>query len=152
MSETLAAAPKRRRAPGSGGTAFYKTRGRSYTPMKEYRNRRRDPEARVAVKLAGELARLAAEFPRFRLSLNRLQHHVLLQVRTPLWKARAVLKALDHEAANSIREISKTTGLDFVSVTATLAQLHADDRVVPCSRAGRPLLLELERKTYWLRK
>lgn len=157
MSDDLFPAPsdarrRRRRKAGSAGSSFYIERGRPFVGMKEYRERRRDPEAQSAVKLSRELAHLAAEFPRFRLALNRLGHHVLTQVRSASWKTRTVLKCLDQRSASSLREISKQTGLDFVSVTATLAELRAADRVVPCNRVGRPLLIDQGRKVYWLKK
>jgi hypothetical protein len=121
--------------------------------MSEYRERRRAPEARVAVKLSRELGKLAADFPRFRLALNQLKHHVLIQVRSPTWKARTVLKHLDQREASSVREISKLSGLDFVSTRSTLEQLLDADRVIACNRAGRPWppFADLT-KSYWLRK
>ena len=69
------------------GTTFYIERGRPFVSMSDYRDRHRSPEARIAVKLSRELTRLADDFPRFRLALNRLQHHVLVQVRSPRSKA-----------------------------------------------------------------
>jgi hypothetical protein len=156
MSNDLYPAPsdarRKRRRASDHGTGFYIARDRPFTGMNEYRDRRRDPDARRAVKLARELATLAAEFPRFRLALNRLQHHVLLQVRTPDSKARAVLKCLHQHDATSTREIIRSSGLDYRSVTTTLAELATADRITPCNRAGRPLAGDQDRRNYWLRK
>lgn len=142
----------KRRRKGSAGSSFYIERGRPFVGMNEYRDRRRDPEARRAVKLSRELARLAADFPRFRLALNSLGHHVLTQVRSASWKTRTVLKCLDQREASSVRELIKRSGLDFVSLTATLAELLAADRVLPCNRTGRPHQAAAGRSSYWLKK
>lgn len=158
MSDGLYQAPseararKRRRPAGSAGTSFYIERGRPFQTMRDYRDRRREPEARKAVQLARQLAKLAGEFPRFRLALHRLQHHVLLQVRAPSWKERTVLKFLDQQEATSIRELSADTGLDRASLLATLDQLSAADRVMPCNRAGLVAAAAAIKKTYWLKK
>lgn len=144
---------KRRRKAGQAGSSFYIERGRPFLSTSDYRERRRDPEARQAVKLARELAKLAADFPRFRLAVNRLGHHVLTQVRSPTWKTRTVLKCLDQREASSVGEISAGSGLDFVSVTTTLEQLLDADRVVPCNRRGRPWPPFADtKKAYWLKK
>jgi hypothetical protein len=155
MSDDLYPAPsdarRKRRRASDHGTGFYIARDRPFVGMNEYRDRRRQPDARVAVKLANQLAKLAGEFPRFRLSLNRLQHHVLMQVRSASWKARTVLKCLHQHDATSTREIIRCSGLDFNSVSTTLAELHASDRIRPCNRAGRPLAGDQDRRNYWLR-
>src|SRR5262245_13914617 len=108
------------RAAGSTGTGFYIARGLPFVTMRQYRERRRDPDAQHAVELSRELTRLADTFPRFRLALNQLQHHVLVQVRSPDWKQKTVLQCFPQDQVVSIRELVKTSGLDFVSVSNTL--------------------------------
>jgi hypothetical protein len=119
--------------------------------MRDYRERRRTPDARRAVELSRQLTKLASEFPRFKLELNRLQHHVLVQVRSPEWKTRRVLKTLDQERAASVRELVHTTGLDYTSLTNTLQELKAKGQVVACNRAGKPLQVDQGSKVYWRR-
>jgi hypothetical protein len=110
-----------------------------FVTMREYRDRRRDPDARVAVELSRELTRLADHFPRFKLAINKLNYHVLVQVRSPDWKARAILKHLRQDRVASLRELAQRSGLDFVSVTSTLEELRASGRAIACNRAGRPI-------------
>jgi hypothetical protein len=142
---------RKARAAGSSGTGFYIARGRPFVTMKEYRDRRRDPDARVAVKLSNELTKLANDFPRFRLALNQLTHHVLVQVRSPAWKSKAILKVLDQERPINVCEVIKRSGLDFVSVKNTLAELRNNGQVITCNRAGRPLAVDQGHKTYYRR-
>jgi hypothetical protein len=147
-----ASARRKHRAPGSAGTGFYIARGRPFVTMKTYRERRRDPDSQIAVELSRELTRLADQFPRFRLSLNQLQHYVLVQVRSPQWKAKTVLECLPQEKGISIREIVKTSGLDFQSVNATLQNLRTAGQVLACDRAGRQLEDHgRTAKVYWIR-
>ena len=145
--------PKRaRRGTGSAGTGFYVARGLPFKTMRQYRERRRDPDSQIAVELSRELTRLAANFPRFRLALNQLQHHVLVQVRSPDWKANRVLHCLAQHKGISMRELIKSSGLDFVSVNNTLANLKRAGQVIPCNRAGRPLATvdqDHTAKIYW---
>jgi hypothetical protein len=138
VSPTRSQGPARR-AVGSTGTAFYIMRGRPFVTMRTYRERKRDPDSQIAVELSRELTRLADSFPRFRLALNQLQHRVLVQVRTPAWKAKRILECVPTQKGISIRELVKTTELDFVSVKNTLASLRAAGEVITCNRAGRPV-------------
>jgi hypothetical protein len=149
FSEMVEPRQKRQRAAASGGTRFYVSRGLPYVTMSEYRERRRDPDARMAVQLSRTLGKLASDFPRFRLALNQLQHHVLVQVRSPAWKARTVLKCLARFEAASVSDISGSCGLDYHSVKATLDQLKTSGQVVPCNRTGKPLPVDHGRKIYW---
>jgi hypothetical protein len=155
-------ARRHKRAAGSAGTSFYIARGLPFVTMKQYRERRRDPDSQVAVELSRELTRLADSFPRFRLALNRLQHHVLVQVRSPGWKQKAILECLPHEKGISIREICNTSGLDFTSVARTLGELRTTGAAVACNRAGRTIAIagagvterrdhERTAKVYWRR-
>jgi hypothetical protein len=113
--------------------------------MRFYRERKRDTDSQRAVDLSRELTRLAGEFPRFRLSLNQLQHHVLVQVRSPAWKQKRILECLPERKGIGVRELTKTTGLDFLSVTRELEGLRAAGQVITCTRAGQPLEVSTER-------
>jgi hypothetical protein len=152
-SPTEPRSKRRARSSGCTGTSFYIARGLPFVTMREYRDRRRDPDARRAVQLSRELTKLANDFPRFRLALNRLQHHVLTQVRSPNWKAKRVLKVLDRDRAASVRQVASSSGLDFVSVTSTLEQLRDAGKAIACNRAGRPLSLNVGQahKFFWRR-
>jgi lambda repressor-like predicted transcriptional regulator len=143
----------RKRPAHAVGTGFYIARGRPFVTMKQYRERRRDPEAQIAVDLSRELTRLAGDFPRFRLALNQLQHHVLVQVRSPKWKQKTILACLPHEKGISVRELVRTSGLDFVSITRTLEAMRQGGEVITCTRAGQPLEVPATRtaKVYFRR-
>lgn len=106
--------------------------------MREYRDRRRDPEARIAVQLSRELTRLAESFPRFKLILNSTNYRVLLQVRSTEAKARMVLNCLRTNKAQSILQIADATKLDSHSVRAALAALKPTGHILECNRVGRP--------------
>jgi len=147
-----AEARQKRRARNAAGTGFYIARGLPYLTMSDYRDRRRDPDSRTAVKLSRELTKLAGDFPRFRLALNRLTHHVLTQVRSPAWKSRAILKTLDQTKPLNVAAVVERSGLDFVSVSATLAELRTAGKVIACDRFGRPLQVDQGRRTYYRRR
>jgi hypothetical protein len=123
--------------------------------MREYRERQRDPDSQLAVELSRELTRLADGFPRFRLALNRLQNHVLVQVRSPEWKQKRILKCLaaPHDRGVSVRMLVENSGLDFVSVTSALEGLRTVGQVESCSRGGQPISAAPEHtaKVYWRR-
>jgi hypothetical protein len=139
MSFTTDKPGVRKRVPGSSGMAFYIQRNLPFVSVREYRERRRDPEAQLAVRLSRELVKLADDFPRFRLSINKFNFRVLLQARSPTSKAKLLLKCLRRHQAASVRELVQESGLDFVSVKATLADLRSSGQAIPCNRVGRPL-------------
>jgi hypothetical protein len=140
----------RPRPPGTTGTSFYKERGLPFVTMREYRDRRRSPDDRIAVSLANELTNLTHQYPRFQLFINQLHYKVLLQVRSPEWKQRTVLKCLRVDRATSFRELLKTSKLDLVNLRSTLEQLQTAGCVEPCNRKCGPV--SPDGKTYYRRR
>lgn len=119
-----------------------------------YRDRRRTPADRESAQLARKLGNLAEQFPRFRGSLCRLQHHVLVQVRSAQWKCQAVLQCLGTEP-ELVEEIVEETNLDKQSATETLEALVTEGAAERCNRNGGPILTRRDGKpaenVYWRR-
>lgn len=139
----------------SGGLGFYADRGREYLyDRTEQRDRRRRPVDREVAQLGRILAKAAKEFPRFRKKLNQWQHHVLVQLRSPEWKAREVLSCLTADPL-SIEEIVEETWLDEISVEETLKALVAEGVARRCNRDGEPVRIRRDgkpaMKVYWCR-
>lgn len=149
-------APSEARAKRSGGRGFYADRGRAY-PRKafEERDQHRTPEEREAAELGRDLAELAERFPRFRTSLNRVRHHVLIQVRSPKWKRQVVLNCLGEEPISQ-EELVDETDLDVVSVEQTLSVLEQDHLAEKCTRSGGKAAFRRDgkpvEKIYWRRR
>lgn len=118
-----------------------------------YRDRRRSPEDKDSASLARDLAQLAEEFPRFRGSLNRLRHHVLVQMRSEDWKCQAVLQCLSLDEPAAVEEIVEETDLDHQSINQALACLEAKGAAAKCNRNGGAVLIRRDNKPaekiYW---
>lgn len=139
----------------SGGRGFYEDRGLPYNDNRtEQRDRRRKPEEKEATALGRSLAELASKYPRFKSSLNRMRHHVLVQVRSPEWKCREITKCLRDDPV-SLEEILEATGLDETSVNDTLALMLKKHLVEQCNRIGDKIVIRSDGKPseeiYWRR-
>ena len=105
--------------------------------------------------MARELAELAEKFQRFRGPINRLRHHVLVQMRSEAWKCQAVLECLRFEEPTSIEEIVDETALDRQSVGEALEMLTkpAKPLAEKCNRNGEAVLIRRDgkpaEKVYW---
>jgi hypothetical protein len=117
-----------------------------------YRDRRRSAVDRSSAKLGRDLEQLARENPRFRDPINRLRHHVLVQMRSEEWKCHAVLACLSSEPT-AVEEIVEETGLDKVSVDSSLGSLEAKAAAAKCNRAGGAVVIRSDNKpaekVYW---
>lgn len=156
--------PNEERAPSGekqkrrGGRGFYRDRDLPYSEKKRpqaataYRDRHRAPADREAARLARELGGLAERFPRFRTSLYRLQHHVLVQARSEEWKSKTVLACLHSEPA-LVEEIVEDTGLDKQSANETLELLATKGSAERCTRDGAAVVIRKDGKpaerVYW---
>lgn len=145
----IAAEHKSRRAWGGSGFSFYFVRGLPFVTRREYRERHRSQEAQRAVDLSRALRKLALEFPRFKPDINRLEHRVLVQVRSPDWKCKKLLKYLGAEPI-SISELAEDSGLDVPSIRNTLELLTTNGLVQPCNRHGQTTATRGHaKKSYW---
>jgi len=119
-----------------------------------YRDRRRSPADKEAAQLARELGRLAEEFSRFRAALFRLQHHVLVQVRSTGWKCQTVLSHIRAEPV-LVEEIVEDTDLDKQSVHEALEILAGKRAAERCNRDGGNITIRRDGKpaerVYWRR-
>jgi hypothetical protein len=138
-----------------GGRGFYEDRGLPYSDNRtEQRDRRRKPEEKEATALGRSLAELASKYPRFKSSLNRVRHHVLVQVRSQQWKCREITKCLGDDPV-STEEILDETGLDEKSINETLALMLRKGLVEQCNRIGGKIVIRSDGKPseaiYWRR-
>lgn len=144
------------RSKRRGGRGFYEDRGLPYNDNRtEQRDRHRKPEEKEATALGRQLAELASKYPRFKTSLNRVRHHVLVQVRSTEWKCREVTKCLGDDDPVSLEEILDETGLDEKSVNDTLALMLRKGLVEQCNRIGGKIVIRSDGKpseeVYWRR-
>lgn len=147
------------RKKSRGGRRFYREKGQPQpTPDKpgtEYRDSVRTEDERESAALARALGELAKQYPRFEGKLFRLQHHVLIQVRSIEWKCSAVTDCLSPELM-SIEELIEDSGLlDEQSTTEALKQLLVEKKAEMCNRNGDAVLIRRDgkpsEKIYWRR-
>jgi hypothetical protein len=135
-----------------GGLGFYSDRGRVYRFNRtHFRDQNRTPEAREACQLARQLLDLIKEHPRFKVRLEKLRRHVLFQNRSQLWKSRTVFGLLS-ETPIALSELVEETGLDKISIKATLEELYNLGKAVPCDRRGKEFNSPDARRFYWKSK
>jgi len=145
-------APGEARAKRRGGRGFYKDRGLPYKRKFEERDQCRSLEEREAAALGRALAELARKHPRFKKSLNRVRHHVLVQVRSPKWKRHEISKRLSAEPI-TVEEIMEETCLDQASILETLTLMMKDQQAEQCTRGGGKVKVRSDgkpaEKVYW---
>ena len=108
------------------------------SPSTRYRDRFRSREQLTLLDLTRDLSFLARQHERFAPDLNRLVMRIKYQARSPRWKRREILRAIQPRAgALSLEEIADQTVLDRASVAHELAYLVRRGRLEIVDRDGR---------------